>query len=82
MFDLLKATIGFSLLSFWVWGTPVCLVLFIFGGMYIKSILLIALIYQYGFCKRSPTFYKFMKWLNTPYLVKNFETIWEDGQPK
>ena len=77
--DLFKATIGFGLLSFWVWGTPFCSLLFIFGGIYIRSFLLIVLIYQYCFCKRSPTFYKFMQWLNTPNLVKDFETIWEDG---
>ncbi len=82
MIDLIKACIGFLLLSFWVWGTPFCIFIFFLGGIYVRLFLLIVLVYQYKFCKRSPTFYKFMNWLNPSYLLKDFETIWEDGCPE
>ena len=78
LFAFLKAIVGlnFGLLTFFAWMFAA--VLFVFGSNFYRSIILLLLVYQYGFAKKSIFYLEFLRWLRPFDFFDKTELILEE----
>jgi len=78
LFDKVRIIIGMNigLLSYtgWIVGS----FFFIFGSSFTRSILLILLVYQYFFAKRSILYMEFLRWLTPFRYFDKYELVIEE----